>query len=363
MIALVVVGTLSAGAGAAAAKKRGVYKELPTGGQVLDGVRGPDGAMWFVVARRQSEGDTVVQRVGARDRIRSFRAPGANAIAAGPDGTLWLIRTHSVGSTKVGEEVLRMTTNGAVSSVLRRDCQREPNRPCDYLRDLVRATDGAMWVLGGLNDATDDRPPGWGFTRISRSGRVSDHLVSNFLTPSDRPGQLAAMPDGEVWFTIDRRRQRGHSVFALSDSGQLRTVGKFHALEGDYGGGLIKGPDRRLWSADRQRAERIGPSGRALRLPRSTAGARGIARLGKYMWLSKTNVPSGSGRPGPGAELQNYLLRVSRSGRVKRFKVPASQPIYGVSAGRKGTLWLQLGRSYFGRGGIPSRIARFTPPR
>lgn len=192
---------------------------------------GPDGNVWV-------DDSGAIDSVSPTGAIQQLDYPDgwgpAAAITAGPDGALWIAGADANGNPAIG----RMTTSGSFTSY------SVPQNSDWYVRDITAGPDGALWFTE--IDQSDSLTAGW-IGRITTQGQVSEWRI-----PPDASGNhlypisITTGPDGALWFTNDYSTEGGPV-----DIGRITTTGKFSfyylAQGGNFGGPIISGPDGRLW--------------------------------------------------------------------------------------------------------------------
>jgi streptogramin lyase len=137
-------------------------------------VTGPDGNLWFAEL-----GHDRVARMTTSGALTEFSLAGSDPteIAAGPDGRVWFVETSR---TAIG----RVTTSGSIDQL------QLPLTP----EDIATGADGNVYVTGQSSYGAFAIG---GLLRISPSGTVTKIPIR----PCSYPGDVAAGPDGSVWFT------------------------------------------------------------------------------------------------------------------------------------------------------------------
>jgi virginiamycin B lyase len=136
---------------------------------------GPDGAVWVTLVH----GDRIA-RVTVEGEVTTFDAgTRPTLITPGPDGALWFTRADAV---------VRMTTGGELTVF-------ELDRPYG----IVTGPDGALW-----------------YTAADRVGRLSvDGARDELALPAGSfPAMITAGPDGALWFTLNQASALGRVTTA-----------------------------------------------------------------------------------------------------------------------------------------------------
>jgi streptogramin lyase len=294
----------------------------------LDGLAelapGRSGAVWFSELR---------DHVGLIDRsggIHEFPTPTATGIASGPDGNAWFTYDTNGGACGVAADPAfgclgRVTPSGTLSAfrgVL------EPD-------GIALGGDGALWVAEGARES---------IARVTLDGHVRRFRVSSGAWP----GRVVSVSKRELWFTGILRGQE-RKVWAITTRGSPRSVGSFRRDPRS----LVGGPGGRLWAVDDAgRLERLSRTGRL----KVFARPRNLEALTRgaddALWLTQDSANRG----------ESFVLRMTRSGRMRRWRIPASR-LTAIAEGRKRTFWLEVGRRPDILGPGQSHLARFRVPR
>ena len=179
---------------------------ISEGGQTI--TAGPDGNLWVA-----NEGQGAAVRVTPKGVMTSFPVPGGlNEIAAGPDGNVWFNNA----TTKLG----RITPTGVVTTFQTNMCQ--VNSP-------VTGPDGLLWVMDPVCNQMEafkivnGQPKlvaqfstaGSDFAGTVRGkdavyfgetgplgiGRATTKGIVYYNVPGEDAANLAAAPDGNIWFS------------------------------------------------------------------------------------------------------------------------------------------------------------------
>jgi polyhydroxybutyrate depolymerase len=161
---------------------------------------------------------------------------------------------------------------------------------------------------------------------------VSSVRVFTLPTPDAEPFDLAAGPDGSVWFTEFRADMIGR----ISQSGALTQYKVPTADAGPYQ--IAAGPHGSMWFTEYNTTKvgRVSPNGNVaeFRLRKPTSGGTGI-------------IGSASG-PVLMADPAGAIDRISAAGAISRTKVPSSFGFpFAIARLRSGTVWLSELTGYY----------------
>jgi virginiamycin B lyase len=220
-----------------------------------DIVAGPDGALWFT----QSGVDRIgrITTAGAITEYGSITPGGQPGdIAVGPDGKLWFTEYGYNRGNRIG---LIDPATGAVSEFCIRTCNM-PELPSDYglrPRDIAAGPDGRMWFA--IENPEQNQNP-YGDTGTGYIGAIdAAGSVAQFQLPTahSRPIGVAAGPDGNVWFT----EYGGNKVGRVTPAGEITEFAL--PTPGSGPADITTGPDQNLWFTqwDGNRLGRITPDG------------------------------------------------------------------------------------------------------
>ena len=147
-------------------------------------VSGPDGNLWVA----QAGGDGAIARVTKTGDVTEFPVPTAgdpNDIAVGPDGNLWYV-------DPAANVIGRITPEGSITEFT------------DGLSDGRRADARSSRArTAGSGSPSRRRARS---ARSPRAGVITE--FSSNLSGSDEPADIAAGPDGKLWFTLNGRPGR-----------------------------------------------------------------------------------------------------------------------------------------------------------
>jgi streptogramin lyase len=237
--------------------------QIPTPHAIPHGITtGPDGALWF------AESAGKLGRITTAGAITEFTIPqgsGADQIAAGSDGALWITSPNLLRPSAI----IRGTTGGSFQSFPLPD-------PGALLHDVVAGPDGALWTTV----FTADR-----IARITTAGVVTEYPV-----PGDGPIEITPGPDGALWFTELYSPRIGR----ITTGGVVTEL----PLPADFGNaafGIAAGADGALWftAGSQDKIGRMTPGGRftSFTLPTYRASPLAITSgPGNAVWFTEANA-------------------------------------------------------------------------
>jgi streptogramin lyase len=197
--------------------------------------------------------------------------------------------------------------------------------------DIARGPDGNLWLSGAVGS----------LTRVTPSGRLSLVRVPGFERAT---GAIVAGPGRSMWF-LESRPGIGLPRYLL---GRISPAGGHSEIalpEGLYAEDLAVGADGALWvsrySPEGSEIDRVTPGGKVRRFPVGDEPGAITAGPGGAVWF---------GFRGPA------IGRITRTGKVKTFRVPGRGFVGGITEGPDRNLWY----THWGRRGPPT-IGRMTP--
>src|SRR4051812_18705733 len=217
-----------AGSAAARAPVLHQVRVAATGGDTTDSIDvGPDGTVWF------SLGDGVVRKVGAGGRPRVVATIDGQehplSLVAGPDGNAWLTMRGAVVRVTPGGQVTRFTAGLS---------------PAAIPWKIAPGPDGNLWFTEySTNYRDDSEPTPGGIGRITPAGTITefDEQMDDGRGYTD----IAAGPDGAMWFTMDSIEEQGIGRIAMGGA-----VTRFSRGSDGLLGGITAGPHGRVWFID-----------------------------------------------------------------------------------------------------------------
>ncbi len=222
------------------------------------------------------------------------------AIAAGPDGNLWV-------AERLIDAVVRVAPGGGVAGSV-----DVPGGPWG----VAAGGGGYMWVTerNGMNVA-----------RIGGDGSVTEFPIPLDTSTSDRPMAITRGPDGAMWFV----EQASNEIGRIARDGTV--IEYAIPTPGSKPFGIAAGPDGNLWFTEQatNRIGRIAPDGSFLPeipLPFEGSSPLAIANGGDGgMWVA--------GSFGGG------LLRIDASTLDVQVKASGLAEPTGVAAGPDDAIW------------------------
>jgi streptogramin lyase len=207
---------------------------------------GPDGNLWFVAHRWESE-DVVLGKETTSGDVTEFRLPikgPSGSIVAGREGDLWFAEGSGIG---------RATPDGEVTSFPLPEGSSHPTAMAVDGEGNVWFTESAASRIG----------------KITPAGTIAELA----LPPGRRPVGIAVGPEGDIWFTESGANRIGR----IGSAGQITRF----VVPGDESepNSIALGPDGNLWFAERAgaRVGKISPSGEVTEYDVPTeGGTRGI---------------------------------------------------------------------------------------
>ena len=287
--------------------------------------------------------------------ITEYSVPSADShpvgITAGPDGALWFTG-YAVGNAG---GIGRITTSGMVSGYT----VPFPPGPPHHTIAITTGTDGALWFTW---QTFCDNPAG--LSRITTGGVITDRASTG-----DSCGtlDLASGPDAAIWFTSPRTpRALSGDVVQVSTDGTVENhyfvgiggdcTGGGNPNAGRYPIGITTGSDGALWFTGRYWSLPCGYIGRI-----STTGS-----------ITNFPLPANSSvgliTAGPDGALwftdANNIGRIATTGEITEYPIPTpnSGPSH-ITAGPDGALWFtEYNANQIGRITTGGEITEYSIP-
>ena len=194
--------------------------------------------------------------------------------------------------------------------------------------EIAAGPDGNLWF-------TEQRTNKIG--RITRAGAITEFDVPHGCCV----GGIAAGPDGNLWFT-----EGGSLVGGIGRITPAGAISEFTLPSGRYAVDITAGPDGNLWFAESpgNRIGRITPSGTLTEFPIPTPNGHpwGIAAgPDGALWFTEIDG--------------NKIGRITLAGEISEFAIPTTNSgPSGIAAGPDGNVW-------FSEGHFGGQIGRITP--
>jgi streptogramin lyase len=254
--------------------------------------------------------------------IRLGTSVHADALAAGPDGTIWF------GGVSHGPPPASVLGRLAPGGQLAEFPTPEQDPPTGEIGvgAITAGSDGAIWFAQ---------------TTANRIGRIT--TTGQFSGSWPIPGiplGIAAGPDDNLWFTEEVADTIGRATPA-------GVMTEFPLAHGSRPTGIAAGPDGNLWFTEmgRDRIGRITPEGQvtefALLGPEFSPppAARSLDRSGTSINRSPDQITAG-----PDGNLwftmrSGGIGRITTEGDIRIFNLPVGTPTNAIASGPDGNLW------------------------
>ncbi|MEA2165788.1 MAG: virginiamycin lyase [Thermoanaerobaculia bacterium] len=287
--------------------------------------RGPDGNVWFVESVANKIG-----RITPSGVITEFPLPTASSfpagIAAGVDGNLWFTEAD-------GNKIGRITPAGAVTEFALHTAAALPG-------PIVPGGDGALWFAEiQYNNLA------W----ITPFGKLAEFHLSTSSKQAGGIMAVAAGSDQSICFTENHANRIGR----ISSSGQFTEFNLPTANA--QPAGIALGADGNFWFTESKldgnaRIGRITPTGIVTEYPISTAQSTAIAIIAGpdgALWFSWSTSTAGK------------IGRISTTGALTQFDLPAGMTANALAFGADGALWFtDFSGSAIGRMALTAAIRR-----
>ena len=253
---------------------------LPKGSVPNDVAAGPGGNLWFTDQGKPSAIGTVTP-TGQITEITAGLPAGAvpASIAKGPDGNMWFAdagKAPAIGRVAPGGEITEFP--------LHLGADQHPH-------DITAGPDGNLWFT--VSASTDDPfgpTPAGAIGRVTPTGAVK--LFSVGLPISVAPFDIAAGPDGALWFTDSSDVAPG--IGRITTSGQVTEIDSAVGLAADSRPtGIVAGPDGNLWVTEDGDLTTLD-DGVGIGIDRvDSAGASGVLTQPKFVLTCATKKRGG----------------------------------------------------------------------
>ena len=226
----------------------------------------------------------------------------AQSLVVGPDGNVWF--------TEAASMIGRLNQDGTVNEFT------VPAPQCcgAGLGRIIVGPDNNLWFEGST--------PYEGTIGTS----TTDGTITMFL-PRGQPGDIAAGPDGSVWYTETGEFSSVNAVVKMTTGG---TITEFPLSGSQQPNGITAGPDGNVWFTEvaGNNIGRISPKGhlKEFALPRRGAEPMHIVTgPDGNLWFTEYGVDA--------------IGRMTPSGRFKEFLLPVNTFPNWIAVGPDGNLW------------------------
>jgi virginiamycin B lyase len=349
----------------------GQVTRFAVGGRPTAIAAGPDGNLW-VTDRR-----AIVRMApaGTSTRFPNDLIAGAEDIEAGGDGNLWFT---SVATGRIGRitptGVIRLFAHPSAASATALTVAASGEvwyvSPSLDLVARVRA-DGTIRTFGGSGVSapglltagpSGDLWFGAGSTAVGAVTSTGEVTVHDSPADLSAPQHLLAGPDGNIWFTAPRV-ELDDPIGRVTPDGDIRTFDEAAVCRTAepcshiWGGvDLTLGPDGNLWFVDTEgqivRATTDGDLS-VWAAPGYPVGPIAIGADDR-LWIGG----------GVGGRTGGRIFRLDpRSGRLHTFRRPGlGGETHDLVAGPDGRVWFLTGRDRIGRIGVDGTVRTFAWP-
>jgi streptogramin lyase len=250
-------------------------------------------------------------------------------ITVGPEGDLWFTERNN---NLKGSKVARMTPTGEVTEF--------PVLAFSEPQGITLGPEGKLWFAEVNNPECTSECH-------SKVGRIdpTTHAVEEFstgITAGSQPWEIAAGPDGNLWFS-ERTGPVGFAGQMARINPTTHEVREFKAgITGDTEpAGVTAGPDGNVWFTEEagNRIGRITPSGTITEFPIPSANSQPVAIVtgsdGNLWFAEQDSVKIG---------------RITPAGTITEFPLPSpdNEP-RAIAAGPDGNIWFAMDNGDVGR--------------
>lgn len=208
-------------------------------------------------------------------------------------------------------------------------------------RGLAFGPGGALYVA-----ETGTNIGGNAIARLLPTGELKQFFLP---AGAGSPWDVAAGPDGKIWFTEVAAGKVGRLDPATGTFAEFRLPTASSQPQG-----IVVGADGALWGteASGNRIFRMTVQGKAKEFPIPTPGAVPVAiATGRYGYLWVSELQGGK------------LLRISKTGKMREFPLPAGARPYGLVSAPDGNVWFtDRGRNRVGLVTPAGRLLEFPLP-
>ena len=248
-------------------------------------------------------------------------------ITAGPEGDLWFTERAELVSTNIG----RITPAGEVTQF--------PILAFSEPQGIALGPEGKLWFAEINNPECHSEC-------FSKVGRIdpTTHEVAEFsagITAGSQPWDIAAGPDGNLWFSERTGPKLAGLVARINPTTHVVTefsAGITGITEPD---GVTAGPDGNVWFTEElgNRIGRITPSGTITEFPIPSTNSQPVAIVtgsdGNLWFAEQGSVKIG---------------RITPTGAITEFPLPSpdNEP-RAIAAGPDGNIWFAMDNGDIGR--------------
>lgn len=263
---------------------------------------------------------------------------GPSAPIVGPDGNIWFLEIESL-----SPHIARITPDGHLTEFsLPTNTPNVAGMPVS----ITSGSDGNLWLtIAGASSSGGN--PGGAIARMTPSGTITEFPLPTLGLTFATPGGITSGPDGNLWFTaqISTVPRDPTSPFTTSGAiGRITSQGGitlFPIPAPWQAGGIIAGKRGSIWftamdTNDKQALGTITTSGTVTMYDGPASGLQlgtlAIAPDGT-LWVEEAALPQGGGAIG----------RVGEDGKITEYRLPTTDN-YPVSMAfaPDGTLWVAL---------------------
>jgi len=310
---------------------------VPNATAVSSLIDGPDGALYF--GETTTAGTPAIGRITTTGTITSIPVPSTGdieSLALGAGGTIWF----SIADT--AHAIGKLASSGQVTVITPGNDGLGANA---IPLDMAAAPDGTVWFL-------DDATAGPGVGAISPSGQISEYQDST----GSMPDELTVAADGDAWFTVEQGSMTQPAGVAFAKLGAPTTT-PAQVFPTDSGSfpttmptGITQGSDGQLYFADpgSPGIGRVTPSG-------------AVSEFGTLSGLQTSADPDAlTAAPDGNVWFDDQYAnnpavgKITPSGQITEF--PSAGEPWDLTVGIDGNVWLPVGNN----DGTDTGIARVT---
>jgi streptogramin lyase len=273
---------------------------------------GRDGNVWFEDNNRK-----VIGRITRTGDVKQFSEPyeldgGANTIAAGPDGNVWL--TASGGGGGNPDWILRITPTGVITKFSAGERPAGEGQFGSGPESITAGPDGAMWFTEFWTNRIG---------RLTTSGTLTEFPIPQ---PDSAPRGIVTGPDGNIWF-VESTRARP-AIARLDRDGLITEFPLSSGPAEIYPHAIVAGPDGNLWFTQTNGIAHITVNGDIVPVSLPSGSAPGSLVTGPdgNMWYGDVQ--------------RNVLVRMGVTGARREFPLPHRGAVpYPLVVGADGRVW------------------------